>query len=48
MQTLYLSGYAEGALMHHGALEPGVAFMPKPFTSDSLLRKVRAVLDAQR
>jgi len=46
MKTLYLSGYADESIVRHGLLEPGVAFLQKPFTTDALARKVREVLDA--
>ncbi len=44
MGVLYLSGYTEDAIVHHGALGPGRAFLQKPFSLQSLARKVREVL----
>lgn len=44
IKVLYLSGYTEDAIIHEGALEPGTAFLQKPFTLHVLARKVREVL----
>jgi PAS domain S-box-containing protein len=48
MRVLYLSGYTDEAIVRHGMLEPGIAFLQKPFTTDTLARKVREVLDSPR
>ena len=44
-QVLYISGYTDSAIGHHGVLEPGIAFLQKPFDADDLNRKVRSLLD---
>jgi PAS domain S-box-containing protein len=46
LKVLYMSGYAETAIVHHGRLDPGTVFIQKPFTPAALAGKVRALLDA--
>ena len=47
MRVLYMSGYPDGAIASHGMLEPGVAYLAKPFTTDAITRRVREVLEAR-
>jgi CheY-like chemotaxis protein len=44
-KILYMSGYTDNAIVHHGILEKGVNYIQKPFTMEGLTRKVREVLD---
>lgn len=44
-RVLYMSGYTDDTVVRHGVLEAGTAFLQKPFSLDSLARKVREVLD---
>jgi len=45
MKVLYMSGYTDNAVLHHGVLEEGVNYIQKPFTIDGLMKKMREVLD---
>jgi two-component system cell cycle sensor histidine kinase/response regulator CckA len=45
LKILFTSGYTDDAIVQHGVLEPGIAFLPKPYTPATLARKVREMLD---
>ncbi|MBU1274384.1 MAG: response regulator [Proteobacteria bacterium] len=47
LKVLYMSGYTDNVIAHHGILDSGVAFLQKPVSAASLARKVRQVLDSQ-
>ena len=44
-KVLFISGYTDDALAHHGVLDEGLAFLEKPFSPARLAQKVRAVLE---
>ena len=46
IKVLYMSGYTDDAIIHHGVIDAGTHFLAKPFTAADMTRKVRTVLDA--
>ena len=45
VKVVYMSGYTDNAIVHHGVLQEGVTFIQKPFTAEELLQTIRRVLD---
>jgi two-component system, cell cycle sensor histidine kinase and response regulator CckA len=45
LKVLYMSGYTDNAILHHGVLDAATHFLGKPFTGADVTRKVREVLD---
>ncbi|MGZ3545625.1 MAG: PAS domain S-box protein [Gemmatimonadaceae bacterium] len=46
-QVLFMSGYTDDAVIRHGVLRPGTAYIQKPFSAESLASKIREVLDSR-
>lgn len=46
LKVLYMSGYTENAIVHHGRLDRGVSLLSKPFRLSTLAEKLRSVLDS--
>ncbi|MEO6741947.1 MAG: response regulator, partial [Chthoniobacteraceae bacterium] len=44
IRTLYVSGYSENEISAQGVIDPKLDFLPKPFSHQSLVRKVQAIL----
>jgi CheY-like chemotaxis protein len=47
-RVLYMSGYTDDAIVHRGVLQPGTAFIQKPFTPEALEVSIRRVLGSPR
>jgi CheY-like chemotaxis protein len=45
LKILFSSGYTDDAILHHGVLQPGIQFIPKPYTPSALAHRVRELLD---
>ena len=48
LKVLFMSGYTENTIVHHGILDSGIAYLQKPLVPDTLVRRVREVLDAPK
>ncbi len=45
LKILYTSGYSENTIAHHGVVDPGLQFLPKPYLPTTLIEKIREMLD---
>ena len=46
IKTLYVSGYTNNVIVHHGILDRNISFLQKPFTGEHLARKLRDVINS--
>jgi DNA-binding response OmpR family regulator len=45
LRVMYMSGYTDDAIVHHGVFGPDTQFLSKPFVPSELRSRVRAILD---
>jgi len=48
LKALFMSGYTDNAIVHHGVLDPDTPFIQKPFNIQEIGKKVREVLGSNR
>jgi DNA-binding response OmpR family regulator len=48
LKILFMSGYTEDVIRHHGVLRENVAYLQKPFAPSELVRKMRQLLDPEK
>jgi FixJ family two-component response regulator len=46
-RVIFMSGYTDEAIVHHGIVDSDIAFIQKPFSEKALAQKIRDVLDAE-
>jgi YesN/AraC family two-component response regulator len=44
LKTLFISGYTDDVIIHHGIIEPGIELLMKPFSRSALLQSIRRVI----
>lgn len=47
LKVIYMSGYTDDVIVHHGVLDEGIAFIQKPFSVKTLSSKIREVLEGE-
>jgi response regulator RpfG family c-di-GMP phosphodiesterase len=47
-RVLFMSGYTDEAIVHHGIVDSHIAFIQKPFSETGLMQKIREVLDSAK
>jgi DNA-binding response OmpR family regulator len=48
LNILFITGYAENAILNHGHLAPGMAVMTKPFPIEKMAARIRSMIEAKR